>query len=68
MLFFKQNKWETLTDVVSSVTGNAAELGAVAVLGFVIFYFFAIFAFWFEDDMYYDGNMEGGERTCSNLL
>jgi hypothetical protein len=34
----------------------------------MLFYAFAMSAFWFEDDMYFDPNIGDGERTSSSML
>ena len=39
-----------------------------AFFGILILYIYAIVAFHFMDDMYFDWNIVDGERTCSTVL
>lgn len=68
------NRFPELQNVMKSVSLNANQLLMTSMLGAIIMYNFAIFAFLFLSDNYYDGNLnrgllnKSGDSLCMSLL
>jgi len=63
------NRSDVLRNVVKAVTHNLKQLLATALLGVIMIYIYSILGFFFVDDVYYNGDINGvGERQCSSML
>lgn len=68
------NRFPALQNVIKSVTLNMNQLLMTSMLGAIIMYNFAIFAFLFLSDNFYDGSInsgllnKNGESICQSLL
>jgi len=61
------NRSQTLLNVINAISFNGESLVLTAFLGVLFMYMFAIFAFHFIDDVYFDLGIADGERTCSTV-
>lgn len=50
-------RFPTLLNVIKAVTTNIGQLGLTTLLGVVIIYIYAIFAFYFSDSSFYTGDV-----------
>lgn len=68
------NRFPALQNVIKAVTLNAEQLLMTSMLGAIIIYNFAIFAFLFLSDNFYDSNInkglinKAGDSVCMSLL
>lgn len=66
------SRFETLKNVIRSVTRNANQLLLTLFLGLVILYMFTILMFFFLFDAYYDESINSdeslGQNTCSTMF
>lgn len=63
------NRSDVLRNVVKAVTYNLKQLLATALLGVIMIYIYSILGFFFVDDAYYNGDINGtGERQCESML
>ena len=58
-------RYKNLRNIVRAVTLNGKQLLLTSLLGVIFIFGYAIFGFWFLDDMYVNGD---NERTCSSML
>lgn len=63
-LFDIINRFQTLKNVIKSVTYNALQLGLTLVFGLTLLYIYAMVAFYFFDDNF----LIGDENTCTTLF
>ena len=60
------NRFNTLRNVIKSVTYNLKQLMLTGLLGLILIYIYALLAFNFIDASYYDSDIS--ERTCSTMF
>jgi len=63
------NRFDTLRNVIRSVTYNLRQLMLTGLLGLIMIYIYSIIGYNFIDNMYYDSDVSAhGERTCTSML
>ena len=60
------NRFNTLRNVIKSVTYNLKQLMLTGLLGLILIYIYALLGFNFIDASYYDSDIS--ERTCSTMF
>ena len=61
------SRFPNLKSVVRAVTLNGKQLLMTSMLGCIVVFIYALFGFWFLDDLYVDSS-NNSERTCSSMI
>ena len=62
------NRFDTLKNVVKSVTYNVKQLALTAMLGLILIYVYSLIGFNFFDYHYYNSGLNNGESLCTSML
>lgn len=64
-----QNRFQTLQNVIKAITYNKQQLVLTAMLGLLIIYIYALFAYYFVNDTFYMSSVgDNGENICTTVI
>jgi len=68
-LFDIIERFETIRNVIKSITYNSTQLILTVILGLLIIYIYALFGYYFVNDTFYMDNVGiAGENICTSVF